>query len=164
MLSNYFICMHFLWGRKSRANRERFVIGVVLRSRRIGSWDVNLSSKVSTPFKVELDLLIVYIPFIYSQRAKSQNSCLPFCQCFQVMNAIEENSIAKSIKDVSKFGGTLFERNICSFCWLNSRNLLKLLAYLDTSNQQSCKKISAMLSLFTEFTTEFESTLVIIRA
>ena len=105
LLSNYFICMHFLWGRKSRANRERFVIGVVLRSRRIGSWDVNLSSKVSTPFKVELDLLIVYIPFIYSQRAKSQNSCLP--------------SISKSIKDASKFGVTLFERKIRSFCWLN---------------------------------------------
>ena len=73
-------------------------------------------SKVSTPFKVELDLLIVYIPFICSQRAKSQNSCLPFCQCFQVMNAIEENSISKSIKDASKFGVTLFERKIRSFC------------------------------------------------
>ena len=47
----------------------------------------------------------------------------------EVINATKENSIAKSTKDASKFGVTL------RFCWLNEINLLKMLAYLDTSNQ-----------------------------
>ena len=47
----------------------------------------------------------------------------------EVINALKENSIAKSTKYASEFGVTL------RFCWLNEINLLKMLAYLDTSNQ-----------------------------
>ena len=47
----------------------------------------------------------------------------------EVINATKENSIAKSTKDASEFGVTL------RFCWLNEINLLKMLAYFDTSNQ-----------------------------
>ena len=42
------------------------------------------------------------------------------------------------------------------------KNLLKLLAHLDIGNQNNWNKICAVLSLFTDFLTEFESTLVII--
>ena len=41
---------------------------------------------------------------------------------------------------------------------MNAKSLLKLLAHLDTGNQLNCNQIWAMLSLFTEFITEFEST------
>ena len=41
-------------------------------------------------------------------------------------------------------------------------NLLKLLAYLRTRNHYDNNKIREILSLFTEFTTAFESTLAII--
>ena len=47
----------------------------------------------------------------------------------EVINAIKENSIAKSTKYASEFGVTL------RFCRLNEINVLKMLAYLDTSNQ-----------------------------
>ena len=39
---------------------------------------------------------------------------------------------------------------------------LNLLAHLDTGNQHNCSKMCAMLSLFKEFITKFESTWVII--
>ena len=43
----------------------------------------------------------------YSRNAKFQNSCFG-----EVINPIEENSIAKGTKDATEFGGTLFERKI----------------------------------------------------
>ena len=53
-------------------------------------------------------------------------------------------------------GRTLFKRKIWSFCRLNLVNLLKLPAYLHTVYQCSYKNMCTMLSLFTEFTKEFE--------
>ena len=35
---------------------------------------------------------------------------------------------------------------------------MKPLAYIDTGNQHNCNKMCAMLSLFAEFITKFEST------
>lgn len=37
----------------------------------------------------------------------------------EVTNAMEENSIARSTKNDSAVGGTLFKRKIKSFCWFN---------------------------------------------
>ena len=62
------------------------------------------------------------------------------------------------MKDIKRLAEHFIKTKGWSFCWLNSKNLLKLLAHLDTSNQHNCNKIWAMLSLLTEFITEFEST------
>ena len=58
-------------------------------------------------------------------------------------------------KNASEYGGTFFKREILIICWFNWINLQNLLAYHDT-NDHNCNKICAMLSLFAEFTTEFE--------
>ena len=59
----------------------------------------------------------------------------------EVTNAMEENSIARSTKNYSALGGTLFKRKIKSFCWFNWINMLKLFAYLDTSNHHNCNNM-----------------------
>ena len=46
----------------------------------------------------------------------------PFTE--EVTKMIEENTIWKSTKDVTKFGEILFQRKIWSFYWLNLVNLL----------------------------------------
>ena len=48
------------------------------------------------------------------------------------------------------------------FLLIKLKENLNLLAHLDTGNQHNCSKMCAMLSLFKEFITEFESTWVII--
>ena len=57
----------------------------------------------------------------YSKGARFQNGC--FVRVFnvtqRVINAIEENITLKSTKDDNMFRVTLFERKVCSFCWLN---------------------------------------------
>ena len=54
-----------------------------------------------------------------------------------------------------------FKWEILIICWFNWINLQNLLAYHDT-NDHNCNKICAMLSLFAEFTTEFERSCAII--
>ena len=62
------------------------------------------------------------------------------------------------MKGIKRLAEHFIKQRDEGFCWLNSKNLLKLLAHLDTGNQHNCNKIWAMISLLTEFIAEFGST------
>ena len=61
-----------------------------------------------------------------------QGGCIAFCQC--VWGSDKQNLVEKSTKDATEIDGTLFKRKLLSFYWCNWINLVKLLAYLDTSH------------------------------
>lgn len=79
----------------------------------------------------------------------------------KVINAMEQNLLRRAqiilLSLTVPFSKEMYE----FFWWLNKINLLKLLAYLDTTVHHNCNKICVMLTLSTENTTEFESTWVI---
>lgn len=79
----------------------------------------------------------------------------------KVINAMEQNLLRRAqiilLSLAEPFSKEMYE----FFWWLNKINLLKLLAYLDTTVHHNCNKICVMLTLSTENTTEFESTWVI---
>ena len=79
----------------------------------------------------------------YTRSTKFQNGSE------EVINVIKENSIAKSSKNTTEFGGTLFSRKIWRFCWLNWMNLLKLLANLDIRNHCAFRKNHVQYFLYT---------------
>lgn len=79
----------------------------------------------------------------------------------KAINAMEQNLLRRAqiilLSLTVPFSKEMYE----FFWWLNKINLLKLLAYLDTTVHHNCNKICVMLTLSTENTTEFESTWVI---
>ena len=61
------------------------------------------------------------------------------------------------MKDIKRLAEHFIKQRDEVFADWIKKTLLKLLAHLDTSNQHNCNKIWAILSLLTEFITEFES-------
>ena len=62
------------------------------------------------------------------------------------------------MKDVKKISSTLQNKGMRFLLIQLKKPLIKLLAHLDTGNQQNCNKICVMLSLFTESITDCKST------
>ena len=79
----------------------------------------------------------------------------------KVINAMEQNLLRRAQIRLLSLAVPFSKEMYDFFWWLNKINLLKLLAYLDTTIHHNCNKICVMLTLSTENTTEFESTWVI---
>ena len=76
----------------------------------------------------------------------------------KVINAMEQNLFRRA-QIILLSLAVPFSKEMYDFFWcLNKINLLKLLAYLDTTIHHNCNKTCVMLTLSTENTTEFEST------
>ena len=76
----------------------------------------------------------------------------------KVINAMEQNLLRRA-QIILLSLAVPFSKEMYDFFWcLNKINLLKLLAYLDTTIHHNCNKICVMLTLSTENKTEFEST------
>ena len=104
-----------------------------------------------------------YLALIASQEMIiAGTGCLAFWLCFHGSDKRGKRKLnCEEHKNGFVYGGTFFKGEIwivCRFNWLNLQNLL---AYHDT-NDHNCHKICAMLSLFAEFTKEFERSCAII--
>ena len=104
-----------------------------------------------------------YLALIASQEMIiAGTGCLAFWFCFHGSDKRGKRKLnCEEHKNASEYGRTFFKREILIICWFNWINLQNLLAYHDT-NDHNCNKICAMLSLFAEFTTEFERSCAII--
>ena len=104
-----------------------------------------------------------YLALIASQEMIiAGTGCLAFWFCFHGSDKSGKRKLnCEEHKNASEYGRTFFKRDILIICWCNWLNLQNLFAYHDT-NDNNCNKICAMLSLFAEFTTEFERSCAII--
>lgn len=86
--------------------------------------------------------------------------CLGICQCLQGSDKCDKRKFnCEEHKRCHRVWWNAFLKKDVKFLLIEiTKPVLKLLAHHDTSNHHNCNKIYAMLSLFTEFTTEFEST------